>query len=125
VRPYILRSYRGSCRANLGQFQAAIRDLDVYVEARPDDAQGWYNRGLCHRYLRDNQQALADYTRAIEQKPDFTWALINRGNVQIDLKQFDLALADYNAALAFGEIPRAYTWAREMPIEGLSGMTTL
>lgn len=40
--------------------------------------------------------------------PAFDWALINRGNVYVDLREYDLALADYNAALAHGEIPRAY-----------------
>jgi tetratricopeptide (TPR) repeat protein len=112
LQPDLWPSYyaRGSCRANVGQYAPAISDFDVYLRAVPDNPKAWYNRALTYRlsHLGSNQQALADYTRAIELDPTFAWALINRGNVYIDLKEYELALRDYDAALALGEIPRAY-----------------
>lgn len=110
LKPDLWISYynRGTCKAHLDQFESAIPDFDEYLDVVQDDPMGWYNRGLSHRYLGNNQQALVDYTRSIELDPTYTWALINRGNVYIDLQEYDLALADYNAALALGEIPRAY-----------------
>ncbi len=98
----------GTCKANLGQYASAIPDLDVYLNVVKDNPHGWYNRGLSHRFLGHNQQAVEDYARAIELDPTFAWALINRGNAYVDLGEYELALTDYNAALALGDIARAY-----------------
>ncbi|MBN1317983.1 MAG: tetratricopeptide repeat protein [Anaerolineales bacterium] len=100
--------FRGTCQAELLQNEFAIVDLNTYLKHITDDPDGWYNRDLTNRRLGNIQNALSDYTRAIELDPEYTWALINRGIVYEGLEDYKKAFDDYDAALALGDIPRAY-----------------
>lgn len=100
--------HRGTCYANLGEYQLALNDFDIYLTEVQDDPEGWYNRGIVHRGLGHLNESVADYTRAIELQPDFAWAYINRGNAYSDLQEHQLALQDYETALTFGSIPLAH-----------------
>lgn len=115
IQPDIWIGYyiRGICYARLRKFETAVTDFTQYVEAVPNDPDGWYNRGLANHNIVNNvkahRQALADYSRAIELDPTFTSALINRGDLYLSIiGDAELALIDYNTVLISEKIPRAY-----------------
>jgi tetratricopeptide (TPR) repeat protein len=61
---------RGAAYDALGNYDAALRDMDYAISKRPDDHVLYSARGLTHLSKGDNELALADFDRAITLKPD-------------------------------------------------------
>ncbi|MEY2411882.1 MAG: Tetratricopeptide repeat, partial [Acidobacteriaceae bacterium] len=58
--------HRAKVRYELGDYQHALEDADLFLRTQPTSAEGYQLRGDIHRRLTDHRHALADYTRAIE-----------------------------------------------------------
>ncbi|MEU4604317.1 tetratricopeptide repeat protein [Kribbella sp. NPDC023972] len=98
---------RSQVHERLGDYAAALKDLDKADSLRPDVHWiiGW--RGGVHYEMRNYDQALADLDRAIELDPGYEWAISTRSGVHQDLRQYDAALEDINRAV---EIDPADAW---------------
>ncbi len=69
---YIYAYYnRAMLRAEVGEKNAAIRDLDKVVEMNPDNILIYFNRGLLKMDIRDWYGAYDDFTESIHLYPGF------------------------------------------------------
>ena len=90
---------RGNAKNYLGQYQAALVDLDEAIRLKPDNAYAYNNRGITKKGLDQHEEALVDLDEAIRLKPDMASAYYNRGITKEDLGQPEAALTDYDKAL--------------------------
>ncbi len=60
---------RGTCYGFLEDYEPAIVDLTIYIQAAPDDACGWHNRATVYRLYGDAVRAESDYRRARVLEP--------------------------------------------------------
>ena len=93
---------------DLGQYQAAIADLDRAIELNQAYSAAYTNRGIAKNGLGQHQAAIADHDRAIELNQAFIAAYNNRGIAKDDLGQHQAAIADYDRAI---ELNQAYALA--------------
>lgn len=63
-------SLRGSALFSLGQYQQSLADFSQVIEARPDDARGYYNRGLAHELAGFRARAIEDLQQAPNRETD-------------------------------------------------------
>ena len=90
---------RGSTKAVLGQYLAAVSDYDKAIQLKPDHAMAYYNRGLAKDHLEQYLAAVSDYDKAIQLKPDYADAYYNRGLIRDHLGQHIAAISDYDKAI--------------------------
>jgi tetratricopeptide (TPR) repeat protein len=89
---------RAMARSQVGDYGAAISDLDAALQLNPGSAQALNNRAGCHTYLKNWPAALRDFDRAIELKPDSDY-FINRGILKQKMGDAAGALKDFDAVL--------------------------
>lgn len=77
-----------------------MRDFEVSLLVRPDDATLYFNRGLAHARNGAPDRGIADCMDAIRLKPDLAIAFHNRGYEHERAGRRREAIADYTAALA-------------------------
>ena len=97
--PYIY-SYKGSCLKDLGEYDAAIKTLELGLaedEARPD----LYNMlGVCCYKKEDYAQAIAHFQRAVELNPASAMDYANLGVNHRKLGNRDQAVHFFTLALS-------------------------
>lgn len=98
-QPNMIEAYRLRAQAerSLGEMDAALKDLNVVLGARPD-TEAYRMRALTYRDLLKPAEALADYSKVIERQPigdDYT----GRGTCYRDLGQLDNAIRDFGKAI--------------------------
>ena len=86
-------------RAEVGEKNAAIRDLDKVVEMNPDNILIYFNRGLLKMDIRDWYGAYDDFTESIHLYRDFVKAYLARAAVNQELKDFEAADKDHYLAM--------------------------
>lgn len=57
---------RAAANFSLGDFAAAVADLDVVVRYQPNSAEVYFMRGAAHRILENRGQAISDLEKALE-----------------------------------------------------------
>jgi tetratricopeptide (TPR) repeat protein len=67
---YFGRGYAGIC---LGDYEAAIRDMDMALSVRPGTVNAVVWRGYAREKLGQRERALADYERALRSSPNDEW----------------------------------------------------
>ncbi|MBV9931766.1 MAG: hypothetical protein JO013_12590 [Alphaproteobacteria bacterium] len=67
ARLLVARAYR---RNEVGEYDAALRDLDAAVAADPAYATGWHERSYTHSELRDFVRAVADSDEDVKLRPN-------------------------------------------------------
>ncbi|MEO1436661.1 MAG: tetratricopeptide repeat protein, partial [Bacteroidota bacterium] len=97
---------RGNHRAQLGQIDAALQDLDIARQLLPNDAALYESLGNTYASSGKVQQAIPFYNRAIELDPEKPSAVLNRAIALSQIRNFDAAFTDYQRALDLGADPR-------------------
>jgi tetratricopeptide (TPR) repeat protein len=77
----------------------ALANFDLYIEAHPQDPDGYYYRGMYFDRLEHYHLALADFDRAISLDPNNVLCHQARGCVHQHLGNYAAALADYNLVI--------------------------
>jgi tetratricopeptide (TPR) repeat protein len=81
-------NYRAHASYYLGRYENALRDFDTFLELRPDDAVGMFNKGVTLGALNRNEEAIAVYDQLIERfggageaalREQVAKALLNKG----------------------------------------------
>jgi len=57
---------RAAANFSLGEFAAAVTDLDLVVRYQPESAEIYFMRGAAHRALENRGQAISDLEKALE-----------------------------------------------------------
>ncbi|MBL4850622.1 MAG: tetratricopeptide repeat protein [Planctomycetes bacterium] len=84
---------------SLGNFEAALRDLDGAIEKAPTVTAPWATRGALRGMLGRYKEAIADLDRAIKLDPKQSDAWLNRGLIRDQLGATTTALADIDTAI--------------------------
>ncbi len=84
------------------QYKTALRDIEAYIEKRPDDVFGYNVKGFLHYRLGDYQDSIDVLNRAIQVNPDnaYAYALMARDYALLykDAKKLDARRAGYKTA---------------------------
>ncbi len=91
---------RGLARGRLGQFDAAIADLQAAAARHTQPHAVLGNLGNLKRRAGDNEGAVAAYEAALERQPDFVDARVNLGIALTDLRRFKEAAAAFESVIA-------------------------
>lgn len=95
-----LYGMRAEVRKQLGDVDAAIRDLDRALELKPDYAAALFLRGQLREGAGDPAGAANDYSKTVELDPTHADALNNRGWIRFHELKWTEAIADGRATLA-------------------------
>lgn len=107
-----------NCYESLGDYERAIRYMDIVIEMDSLEAFNYYKRGNMYAELGDRQRAISEMTKAIELNPDYSlyayyyrrgWLRLLEGQLEEAIDDCSLALTlnpDYN--YAYDERGRAY-----------------
>jgi lipoprotein NlpI len=98
---------RGIARTRMGEYDAAIADLDMAIRVNPQAARAFTSRGIAWHGRGDYERAIADYDAAIRLNPQDVHAVINRGLARYFQGRFALAARDFAQARQMGK-PDAY-----------------
>ncbi len=82
------------------RFADAGRLARDWLQAHPEDAEGWRLLGLALAAGGEFGPAIQSYGKALQLRPDFFEVRFNRGNALRSAGDQEGALADYDAALA-------------------------
>lgn len=77
----------------------ALANFDLYIEAHPQDPDGYYYRGMYYDRLERYHLALADFDRAIFLQANTVLFHQARGCAHQHLGNYAAALADYDLAI--------------------------
>jgi tetratricopeptide (TPR) repeat protein len=91
--------YRGLARMQRGEFDEALKDLNVTIRYQPKQAVWWHNRAVIHSSRKDYDKAIKDYDEAIRLDPTYASPYLSRGAAWHAKKDYDRAIDDYSAAI--------------------------
>ena len=82
-----------------GQLPQALAKADLYIAARPREAQGRFMKGLILTEMGRADEAIATFTRLTEDFPELPEPYNNLAVLHARLKQYDKALAALEMAI--------------------------
>ena len=98
-------NYRAKASYHLGRYDNALRDFDTFLELRPDDAVGMFNKGVTLGALNRSEEELAVYDDVVRRfgtaaapalQERVAKALVNKGLTLGALNRSEEALAVYD-----------------------------
>jgi tetratricopeptide (TPR) repeat protein/tRNA A-37 threonylcarbamoyl transferase component Bud32 len=93
-----------------------LAQLNQAIEARPKDADAFYDRGWFHQEREERDNAIEDFSTAIELNPELVSAYIGRAEMYVLTSKFDQAFADTNKAIELA--PRYFGgWGQRARVE--------
>lgn len=98
-----LRALRGRAWAASERYERAIADLEVAVEANPDDEAAWEALVFSQVRTENDRAALVTLDRWLDRRPDAAVAIRHRADVRYRLGQLGLAEDDAVRACALGD----------------------
>jgi tetratricopeptide (TPR) repeat protein/tRNA A-37 threonylcarbamoyl transferase component Bud32 len=108
-------SNRAVTYQSMGNFEAALGDLDSALERAPKVASAWATRGALRGMLGRYKDAIADLDQAIELEPKGAEAWLNRGLMRAQLGADTMALVDIGTAIRLNpKLAHAYAQRGEI-----------
>ncbi len=89
----------GDALAREGEYDRAIQEYDLSVEAHALDANAFINRGFCYYKKKLYARAAAEYSHALDISPSHAEAWNNRGMIWLELGQYSEAIHDFEHAI--------------------------
>lgn len=90
---------RGGLHLELGNLEAARRDMDRAVELAPSFVPALVARAEVHRVRGEQDLAIADLTRVVALAPDNASYRVARGTAYMQAKQYALAKDDFKKVI--------------------------
>ena len=92
--------FRSDMEDEAGYTEAAIADINRYVETNPELAYGYYVRGwIKDKHGVSDDEAIEDYTMSIALDPKYDYSYLCRGQIYLRQGKEDLARADFENVL--------------------------
>lgn len=82
-----------------GDFEGAIKDLDIVLKRKPNDIEAIINRAVDKKALGKYDDSMLDFDKAMTLDSNNIMALYNRGNLFAEMNKYEKALNDYNKAI--------------------------
>ncbi|WP_417494871.1 tetratricopeptide repeat protein [Maricaulis sp.] len=95
----ILWRNRGIARAELGQLDAALADLQHAAAEMPDDVLTFLNMGFVYQRMDRHADAVVSYDAIVRLEPDWMGAWLNRSSALLDAGMTSAAVADARQAV--------------------------
>lgn len=95
----IIYANRGAAYLNIGDYDAALKDLDEALHLDAQSAHALYNRGATYYLKGAYEDAIRDLTRSLKLEPRAK-AHFYRGRAERELDRIDDAVKDFTAAIA-------------------------
>lgn len=90
---------KASSHIELGQYQAAIENLNHAIRFNPTHAVIYNDRAYAYFEIGEYDKAIKDINHAIRLDPNYTKAYRNRGNFYFDLGNYQAAIENFNQAI--------------------------
>jgi len=90
---------RGYDQYEHGQYEEAIRNFTLALNADPDAYLAYYNRGLAQNKLGNYDAAIADFTRTLIIDHTYVYAVYARALAKYKKGDYDGSIADSNDAI--------------------------
>tara|TARA_R110002072_G_scaffold59041_1_gene150450 strand:- start:1211 stop:2071 length:861 start_codon:yes stop_codon:yes gene_type:complete len=90
---------RGIARAELGQLEAALSDLQHAAGEMPDDVLTYLNMGFVYQQMERHADAVVSYDRIVRLEPEWVGAWLNRSSALLDAGMPAAAVADARQAV--------------------------
>lgn len=108
------RSSKGGIHYRSGEYEEALRSIDLLLGVVPGGSLEWSNRGLALSKLGRYEEAITAFDRALDADPELAGAWCSRGSALMELGRYEEALesldqARENAAVIEFSFPR-FTW---------------
>lgn len=104
---------RSIVAAMTGDYQAAVKDLDVVLAAKPDNVEALTFRASARRFLSQPDLANADVEKALQLQPDKPEALLERGALRAIAGNIEGAKADWERIIATAPTTQAARAAQD------------
>lgn len=97
LRPDLAEAYYLRARSLdlMGQPIRALKDINRYIELKPQDPKGYALKGDINNFNLDHREALENYSSALRLDSRMVNARIGRGLAYAALEKYDLAIKDY------------------------------
>jgi len=116
--------YSRACNLErLGNYPAALIDLDEAVNLNSDDNNGlglYFSRGEVNLKMHRYVDAVGDFTEDIDKfvVNSLDWALFNRGTAYLALRDYSKAISDFSDAIQSDPNESAYYYHRVLAYIG-------
>jgi protein O-mannosyl-transferase len=96
-----------------GDYEKALKFLDVALKIDPENGGIYYNRALVLSNLNRNEEAINDYILALRYQPEKAFQIINnRSNLLLSAKRFKEALTDFDYLITANRTNPVYYYNR-------------
>lgn len=85
---------RAVCSYSLGEFESALKDLDIFIPSYPGSSQAHLLRAFVYRELGDSERQLIDLDEAVTMRPGDPNLLKWRATLYLDKGDYQLAKQD-------------------------------
>ena len=93
----------------MGGFEEGLKSIDEFIEMKPDDSEGWYNKGTALMKMKEYTDAIVAFDKAVELDPAATEKRYNHGLTLWALNRHDDALASFRKIMGIEvDFPGAY-----------------
>ena len=97
---YYMYYFRSSMEDEAGYTEAALADIDFFIDKNPDIPFGYYTRGwIKDKHGVSDEEAVEDYTMSIALDTDYAYSYLCRGQIYLRQGKEDLALTDFEKVL--------------------------
>lgn len=90
---------QGWLLAKKGDFEGAIKSLDLSIGLNRQNINAYLERGWVYRKLGDLTTAVTAYSKAIEKDPKYSKSYVGRGYVYYYMGNYEKALQDWKHAI--------------------------
>ncbi len=81
------------------EFRKAIKELNIAIEAEPNNFEGYWKRGKCYSETESPEEGMPDFAKALKLNPKHADIWVSRGLAHVRLKENRLAKDDYKVAI--------------------------
>ncbi len=82
------------------EFRKAIKELNIAIEAEPNNFEGYYKRAKCYSETESPEEGMPDFSKALKLNPKFADIWVSRALAHLRLKEHRRAMDDYKTAIA-------------------------
>jgi tetratricopeptide (TPR) repeat protein len=101
---------RAICYYSLGEFENALKDLNIFIPSFPGSSQAYLLRAFVYREIGDTEHQLIDLEEVINSRPGDPELLKWRATLYIDKGEYLLGKRDILEVLKFQPDPEAETY---------------
>jgi tetratricopeptide (TPR) repeat protein len=81
------------------EFRKAIKELNIAIEAEPNNFEGYWKRGKCYSETDSPEEGMPDFAKALKLNPKLADIWVSRGLAHVRLKENRMAKEDYKVAI--------------------------